>query len=216
MSAEDEWTLVTSKKPHKSTPRTLISQNHTQTYATSPAESVNSKEVGRAHARLNRCIEKLKDTSFVSHVRSSFGSSHPGLLLKSQCPTRAVIAGLGNLDGTADRDVWRATWQLAVFLQILEGLSGHNENEASQLPIYAQDPAFTATDSQVLADLSISVVPVPDAITQVDERTLLFVPFVDVVVLLPEILKGKDPLIYIGSDITDIIEKISERGYAER
>jgi SRR1 len=97
------------------------------------------------------------------------------------------------------------------------GKTGEGERLALRgVPVWAQDPVFTEIDRKVLEDMGISMLPVPDAVAMVDERTLLFVPFVDAVVLLPEILNGKDPALYVGSDIEEIVERLSERGYTER
>jgi hypothetical protein len=145
-----------------------------------------------------------------------------------------VIAGLGNLDSTAERDVWRATWQVAVLLEIIdalsiggeEGLKGDEQGKEDEnrrraalkgkLSMWAQDPAFTPTDVVVLGDLGIEVVPIPQAVERIDSRSLVFVPFVDGVVLLPEILGNRDIGVYIGSDIEEVVDMMAGKGYAER
>jgi hypothetical protein len=154
-------------------------------------------------------------------------ASAPELFADESRLQRVVIAGLGNLDGSAERDMWRATWQVAVLLEIVtalgmrgdEGTQGDSDEQvesAEHFAMWAQDPAFTATDEAILEGLGIKVMAVPHAMERIDSRTLLFVPFVDGVVLFPEILGGKDPAVYVGSDIEEVVEKMGEKDYAER
>jgi hypothetical protein len=226
----NEWSVVTKKRPHKNLSKRGTFQHHHSPSENSSLLSspVDSEGVSRAHSRINNCLKQMRSTNFTSQARTTITSSVPALLDPLQQPNRIVIAGLGNLDDATNRDAWNAAWQLAALLELLHAFVAES-NEAdddgeeggcmalvSTLPMCAQDPAFTETDVRILADLGISVLPVPDAVELVDDRTLLFVPFVDAVVLLPEILNGKDPSVYVGSDIEEVVEKLSEEGYAER
>jgi SRR1 protein len=226
----DAWTIVTSKDKRRRHNPTQHSRNHTHSSSSPQTTSITQPdpfEVTRSHARIARCLSQLRDALFAEHVRSVVAASASELFVDESRVQRVVIAGLGNLDGTTERDVWRATWQVAVLLEIAdalgplggEGIKGDNDEQvkrAGHLAMWAQDPAFTATDEVILEGLGIKVMAVPHAVKCIDSRTLLFVPFVDGVVLLPEILGGKDPAVYVGSDIEEVIEKMGEKDYAER
>jgi hypothetical protein len=144
---------------------------------------------------------------------------------------QGVIAGLGNVDPDAGRDVNRAMVQLAMFLEVLSFLAPRHDTDDTAdsdgdddddddvsnpvtVPAYAQDPCFTSFDAAVLAALGITVLPGSDALAKVDAATILFVPFVDAVVLVPQILKGADPGLYIGTDVAEILERVRDPLYA--
>ena len=74
----------------------------------------------------------------------------------------------------------------------------------------AQDPRFSEEDQQVLRRFGVEVVERPGAGTFVTARCFLYAPFLEQAVLLGEVLRGKDPGIYLG------VGPESMRGWVER
>ena len=88
------------------------------------------------------------------------------------------------------------------------------ERGAAGLPTAAQDPAFTPTDAAVLARFGVGAVGAPEAVKDVGPDVLLFVPYVDVNVLMPHILRDAKPGVYIGTNFTSILETLAEPNYS--
>jgi SRR1 len=152
--------------------------------------------------------------------------------------TNAVIFGLGNLDDETDRQPSRAALQLALFLSLVAVICqtgdskpvdkrvSHMDDEkqlrqcldALHLPCYAQDPAFTRTDEAILQDVNIEVLSGSKGADMISEHSLVFAPFVDVTVLMPEILQGKSPAVYVGVDFNIVDDTIGNDAevYAEQ
>ena len=62
----------------------------------------------------------------------------------------------------------------------------------------AQDPRFSEADRQVLWRFGVEVVERPGAAAFVTANCFLYAPFLEQAVLLGEVLRGKDPGIYLG------------------
>lgn len=85
---------------------------------------------------------------------------------------------------------------------------------AAVVPTAAQDPAFGPTDAAVLARFGVRCVGAPDAVREVGPDVLLFAPFMDVGVLIPHILRGARPGVYIGNNLVTILECLGQPDYA--
>jgi len=66
------------------------------------------------------------------------------------------------------------------------------------MKMVAQDPLFSELDQRVLGRFGVEVVEGSGAEGFVTERSFLYAPFLEQGVLLGEILKGRDPLLYVG------------------
>jgi hypothetical protein len=62
----------------------------------------------------------------------------------------------------------------------------------------AQDPRFSETDRRVLGRFGVEVVERPGAGEFVTASCFLYAPFLEQAVLLGEVLRGRDPGIYLG------------------
>ena len=72
----------------------------------------------------------------------------------------------------------------------------------AEVKFYAQEPAFTPIDHELLALLSIHVCT-DDIAAHISPRTFVFSPFVDWYLLLPIFLKEKNPVLYVGNEILE-------------
>jgi SRR1 len=98
-------------------------------------------------------------------------------------------------------------------LDVLELVIGAGRADTSQtvnVPCFAQDPVFTKTDVATLEKLGITCVDSPEGETKITSKTLVFSPYVDVTILMPQILKGKAPGMYIGVGFDAFIEGIGD------
>jgi hypothetical protein len=225
-SENDEWKLVIhkkhpAKKKSKSNPsiekaRRKHMHSVAEVQSTDPNIPVNQADIQRSLVTIKTFRSRWSESPQAARLQSEITSR--GLSVST-----AIIAGLGNLDPTAIRDRFRASWQLAIFLEIISSITQNTKTSSStnhvkeiKVPIYAQDPAFTSFDKALLSSLNITVLPGSEAINKSDGNTFLFVPFVDAVVLLPELLKDRDPIVYVGSDICEVVERMGLKGYAEQ
>jgi hypothetical protein len=67
---------------------------------------------------------------------------------------------------------------------------------------YAQDPAFTPLDIDLLNLLNIQVLD-SNLESKVTNESFVYSPFVDWFLLLPSFLKDKSPVLYVGNEILD-------------
>jgi hypothetical protein len=223
-SETDEWKIVTHKRitsKHKKTTRPTKTKSTRHVHSQRLPEPLPIDEgVPVVQADIEKAIATIK--TFRSRWAESIHAKQLNTALQDQVTgiSTAVIAGLGNLDPTAIRDRFRASWQLAVFLEILGNLPAYSavpaEHDERKVPVYAQDPAFTSFDRALLSRLHVTVLHGSGAVDKCDSTAFLFVPFVDAVVLLPQILKDRDPVVYVGSDIAEVMDRMSMKGYAEQ
>ncbi|KAF2184099.1 hypothetical protein K469DRAFT_580765 [Zopfia rhizophila CBS 207.26] len=92
----------------------------------------------------------------------------------------------------------RSLWQLVLFRAVVKLVA---RNPAS-MKLYAQEPAFNALDKTFLRTLNITTVA-NNAEKYVGKNSFVFAPFVDWPFLLPVVMKGKDPELYVGNEIFD-------------
>jgi hypothetical protein len=223
-SENDEWKIVTHKRvtsKYKTTraAKSKLAARHVHSQRLPESLPVD-ESVYVVPADTEKAIATIE--TFQTRWAESVHAKQLNTALRDQVNgiSTAVIAGLGNLDPTAIRDRFRASWQLAVFLEILGNLKVYLSTPAGyaerKVLVYAQDPAFTSFDRALLSRLEISVSQGSGAVDRCDSNSLLFVPFVDAVVLLPQIIKDRDPAIYVGSDIAEVMDRMSMKGYAEQ
>ncbi|KAF2104203.1 hypothetical protein NA57DRAFT_70420 [Rhizodiscina lignyota] len=112
----------------------------------------------------------------------------------------------------AEQTSLRSLWQLVLFLEIMEYLQ-RNTHAEKNMKVYAQEPLFSALDKAFLAKFEIQTLDSPHAVELITPSTFLFVPFLEWYVLLWEVLRCKDPELYIGTDIHDILDRLD--GLAE-
>lgn len=116
----------------------------------------------------------------------------------------AVCLALGAPSEEIVGSLIRSRWQFAAFLEmveLLETLRGKHE-DGNQTPhnikLIVQDPRFEELDRQVLRRFGAQVTEHPTANEFITETSFLYAPFMDINVLLEDILPGKDPAVYIG------------------
>jgi hypothetical protein len=129
----------------------------------------------------------------------------------------AVLVGLGRLD-TTDADI-RPVWQLVFFLDAVGVLGAERDNaDGSRPPIkmYAQDPIFGPLETEMLAAFDVEIVADPAAWDLVSRSALLFAPFVHWDTVLRRGLATRDPLLYIGANLSEIVELLERSdGYVK-
>ncbi|KAF2672678.1 hypothetical protein BT63DRAFT_133513 [Microthyrium microscopicum] len=212
-STQDPWTIVSRHKKHTKQQPTRKAKAQKPRPSSSSPSSLDEADIITILDRLRR-----NTTTWLTspqHTRLS------AILSCTAPPSRAIIAGLGNLDPSAPRDHHRALWQLALFLGLVrifhpdwDPLTNLSTQLTSQPPISltAQDPVFTPFDVETLSRVGITVDA--NAIEHANANTVLFAPFVDAVVLMPQILKGRDMSVYIGTDVHEVMERMEMSGYA--
>jgi hypothetical protein len=202
------WTLVTPKRKKTSTSRSKKLKRRNQvssgqdTSPSSPSSPVSPGSTDRALRRISNARSTLASQLSLSPSdlfrKISFIRDQPLVI------DRVVMVGLGNLDDSARREPYRAAMQLALLLAVLRGLElvsdGTQDAAVPRItvPCFAQDPAFTSNDVSVLEHFGITTVPIPQGSDMISPTTLVFSPYVDVTVLMPEILGGKSPIMYVG------------------
>jgi hypothetical protein len=182
VQSEDGWTVIThglanvhldnKNQKKKSTGKKVSGQVPTQTVAGLTAPKLLSE--------FEKLRERWKDTGVAKQI--------DGLKTKWEAK-QAVCIGIGSFS----RD-WehrhRSMWQLVLFLSIA----------SSSIPKFAQDPAFTAIDTEFLSLLNITTTETGME-EHINETTFVYSPFVDWYVLLPVFLKGRDPAVYVGNEV---------------
>lgn len=108
----------------------------------------------------------------------------------------------------------RETARLVAARAAAAGKGDALEKGAATIPAVAQDPAFTPTDAAVLARFGVRAVGAPEAVKDVGQDTLLFVPYVDVNVLMPHMLRNAKPGLYIGTNFRTVLETLNEPNYS--
>ncbi|OCK89497.1 uncharacterized protein K441DRAFT_278698 [Cenococcum geophilum 1.58] len=105
----------------------------------------------------------------------------------------------------------RALWQLVLFMDVVQKVSRDGET----ISLFAQEPIFNDLDKSFLHALKITVLQgetsrvVPgDVNTYITRRSFVYAPFLQWNVLLPYVLKDKDPALYIGNDISHTIHQL--------
>lgn len=79
----------------------------------------------------------------------------------------------------------------------------------------AQDSPFMSTDVAGLERFGVRAVGASDAVRRVGTDALLFMPpQEDVNVLIPQVLQGATPTIYVGTDVISILKVLSAPGYS--
>jgi hypothetical protein len=187
VESEDGWTVIThgmSKmnvdgKEKKKTPSKKIAGQL-------PSKIVKGLSAEKLLDEFEKAREKWKDTAVAKQVED----------LKTERVKQAVCIGIGSFS----RD-WehrhRSMWQLVLFMDLVRHLGKDIE-----VPKYAQDPAFTATDVDFLKLLGVSTLETGIE-THIVSETFVYSPFVDWFILLPMFLVGKDPVLYVGNEILD-------------
>jgi hypothetical protein len=134
------------------------------------------------------------------------------LKLRSWTVKEAVCIGVGSFSLDWEHR-WRSMWQLMLFMAVVRvckyittptpsyiALTITVQNHNPTITLYAQEPVFTTLDTAFLSTLSITVLS-----TSIESRitptSFVFAPFVDWYILLPILLQGRDPELYIGNEI---------------
>jgi hypothetical protein len=182
VQSEDGWTVIThglanvhldnKNQKKKSTGKKVSGQVPTQTVVGLTAQKLLSE--------FENLQERWKDTRVAKQIDA----------LKTKWEVKqAVCIGIGSFS----RD-WehrhRSMWQLVLFFSIA----------SSSIPKFAQDPAFTAIDTEFLSLLNITTneTGIENHITP---DSFVYSPFVDWFVLLPVFLKGREPTVYVGNEV---------------
>lgn len=214
---DNEWTFVSHKRPGKSqsNKKNLHKTASVKYFLNSPEElaKVNAMPIQQTD------IQKMLAT--INNFRGKWSQSVQGQLMKELLVQQfrgrrvignAIVTGLGSFHPAARNDPYRGCWQLAVFLETVKVLVSlytdpSNGPEGASAPMYAQDPVFTFFDKALLQEVDIIVLPGSEAVENCIDSTFLFVPFVGANAIFYNILPGRSPLLYIGSDIEDIMDK---------
>lgn len=104
-------------------------------------------------------------------------------------------------------------WQFVVFLWLVEEVreeeSGSDVRGA--VKCFAQEPRFTPTDVEVLKHFDIVVLPALNGKELVNEKTLLYAPFLPWSLLLKGFLQAGTPPICVSNDVGECVEMLQMR-----
>ncbi|TID13057.1 hypothetical protein E2P81_ATG09790 [Venturia nashicola] len=204
----DGWSVITSSKL-----RALMSHIHTTDphldheadYSRPTPERVTSI-IAEANHYLERwracqCATDLADTLRPREAKDG------GVI------ENAICAGLGSLNTESLAQKRTRMWQFVVFLWLVEQVQ-EKENGSivgSAFKCYAQEPRFTPTDVEVLKHFDIIVLPALNGKDFVNEKTLLYAPFLPWSLLLKDCLQAGTPAICVSNDIGEVVEMLQMR-----
>lgn len=195
VQADDGWTVITHKTAQPSrNQKNNVSKQLKRALPVKVMEGLTGAKLSqdfvlmRDKWRLTECATFMKQ--FITSKRWDIKT--------------AVCIGIGSFSLDWEHR-YRSLWQLALFVDVLDWAMENDER--SEVIIYAQDPIFSAVDIDFLSSLRRPVIVVEDGIQKhISSRTFIFSPFVDWALLLPTFIKDRDPVLYIGNAILSSYE----------
>ncbi|RMZ66374.1 Sensitivity To Red Light Reduced-like SRR1 [Pyrenophora seminiperda CCB06] len=191
VATDDGWTVITHGLSN-------VSLNEKEKDSKSKSKSIVSGLTSeKLLSEFQLLQERWEDTLLAQQIDEIFCKG------RRDDVQQAVCIGIGSFSRDwAHR--WRSLWQLVLFVDVV-AKSASNE-QATSIPCYASDPAFTPLDTSFLSLLHITTLPSspsssPDLASKISPTTFVYSPFVDWFLLLPTFLKDKDPRVYVGNEI---------------
>lgn len=184
---DDGWTVVT-----RGMSRVKLHDRHADGSG-APPQIIPSLTAAKLRDEIAAMQMRWRDCAVARQVEELVNDAR-----KSRDVRTAVCVGIGSFarDWTHR---YRSLWQLVLFLDVVRWLGRDGEVEVQCV---AQDPAFMELDEEVLEELGVKVVR--DSVEEyISETAFVFSPFVDWFFLLPVVLKGRSPALYVGNEILD-------------
>jgi hypothetical protein len=200
LALDDGWSIVTHSSPSRKTTSRQNAKTDEQLRSARPAEIVAGMTVEKLLAEFKDMQRLFRESECAEQMRVILKRRNWDL-------KNAVCLAVGSLSRDWEHRK-RGLWQLALFFSVIETISPNNQS----LGFWAQDPEFNALDIEFLEALGFTVLE-NTAQEHITETSFAYAPFLDWQVLLPEILKDRDPGLYIGNEI---LEDYTQYGYVVR
>jgi hypothetical protein len=182
--------------PSTPVPKSIMS---TDTAKRKNPSEVDVSDLEKSLREYSARFKKSSDRDAVMRTLEKEVSKRDGVTIDT-----AVCLALGAPSEEVVGSLVRSRWQFAAFLEmveLLETLRGKHEDEKEtrhSIKLIVQDPRFEELDRQVLRRFGAQVTEDPAANEFITETSFLYAPFMDINVLLENVLPGKDPAVYIG------------------
>ncbi|QDS69225.1 hypothetical protein FKW77_001122 [Venturia effusa] len=200
----DGWSVITSSKSRPLSSHTRTTNPHIDHEAdySPPTPELVAAIIAEANTylelwRTSQCATELACMLRLRKARDSGSIDN------------AICAGLGSLTTESAAQKKTRMWQFVVFLWLVEGvIKKEKESDASNgaFRCYAQEPRFTPTDVEVLKHFDIIVLPDLDGKKFVNEKTMLYAPFLPWSLLLKDFLQAGTPAICVSNDVEEVVE----------
>jgi hypothetical protein len=203
----DGWSVITSSGPNPVTKHTTPNPHLDPEADYSPP---SPDRVASTIAEVNIYLERWR----TSKCATDLGQILRGRKGKGDDDIdNAICAGLGSLNTESLTQRKTRMWQFVVFLWLVEQVQGKDCVGVKERAIkcYAQEPRFTPTDILVLEHFGIVVLPELNGKEMVNERTLLYAPFLPWSLLLKDFLQSGTPAICVANDIRESVEMLQMR-----
>ncbi|KAF4550480.1 Hypothetical protein D9617_17g047480 [Elsinoe fawcettii] len=188
VQVDDEWATVTRSNNARSR-----HTNAANKIAPGPPRNVTGANV----EDLRKAYEKRRAEFEVSGSRGKIKGWIDSCLAGDGGQRREIKKAVGLAIGSFTRRMDdRSLWQLAAFMVIAEDVKG----AAREMAVVVKDPAFSTTDIKFLEGLGIEVIP-DGAEGEMDEQTLLFMPFLEAVIEATLVVQAARCPIYISSGL---------------
>ncbi|OCK85258.1 hypothetical protein K432DRAFT_421950 [Lepidopterella palustris CBS 459.81] len=173
-----------------------------------PTETKEGLTVTKLVEEYNQMKKRWDETHFAVELR---------LMILDKAPWNvgeAIAFGTGSFCIDSENR-FRSLWQLVLFMHVIKYLS----RDGSTIALYAQEPLFHELDEQFLRELNVSVLH-GDAASYIKPTSFVYSPFMDWSILLPKILKDKDPMLYVGNRVypdvkpfanADVMKKLNKK-----
>ncbi|KAF2114205.1 hypothetical protein BDV96DRAFT_495251 [Lophiotrema nucula] len=186
VAASDGWTVVTHSDSNSSATNGASSSLEDAR----PKRTVDGLTVDRLLEDLGKLQSRWEETPCARQLTDILGK-------REWKVEQAVCIGIGSFSLDWEHR-HRSMWQLVLFLAVVKLVT----ISKPQLKLFAQEPAFTPLDIDLLSAVSINVLTT-NIESHITSKSFVFAPFVDWNLLLPIFLKDKDPDLYIGNEILD-------------
>ncbi|KAF2092481.1 hypothetical protein NA57DRAFT_82335 [Rhizodiscina lignyota] len=120
----------------------------------------------------------------------------------------AICMALGSFHVENDYKWTSSMLQLIFFLDVVE-LLYRLSHGAEHIKLLAQDPRFNRVDTAFLSIFDIEVLDAPKAVDYITTKTFLFTPCIIKKPLLASILPDRDPLLYVGHNISRLLQDLT-------
>lgn len=201
----DGWSVITSSKskPFASHAHTAnLHLDHEADYSQPTTEQVTS-----IIAEVNTHLERWRATQPATDLANTLQRRK---VKNGGVVDNAICAGLGSLNTESLVHKKTRMWQFVVFLWLVEEAQRkENDSDVQEaFKCYAQEPRFTPTDVEVLKHFDIVVLPELNGRNFVNEKTLLFAPFLPWSLLLNDFLQAGTPAICVTNDVAESVEML--------
>ncbi|KAE9972530.1 hypothetical protein BLS_003975 [Venturia inaequalis] len=202
----DGWSVITSSKSKPLTAHTTNPHLDPDADYSPPTP----ERVTTVVAEVNTYLERWR--------HSQCATGLPNILRRRKAKDggvvdNAICAGLGSLNTESLAQKRTRMWQFVVFLWLIDEVRDRESGKDGRgaFMCYAQEPRFTPTDVEVLKHFGILVLPALNGEEFINEKTLLYAPFLPWSLLLKDFLHAGTPAICVSNDVGESVEMLQMR-----